>query len=277
MESLFVVKTGGAALTNKNGFCEPNDAAIERLTDEVVQLWPLVSGRLVLVVGGGSFGNAIPQKYALVSPALPAVKHNLFRMTAGMFGWASTVCEALCRREVPAYPLQLGALVTGCRGNHKTDGWTALSCALRHGLLPVLTGDLVLSTETDEFEILSSDAVPELLAQWFPLERVVFQSNVRGLYLDRNDPGSLIRRVDRANIAAAIHAAGPSGAADITGGMHAKVNAIERLTCLGIRVVLCSAESGRLHPALFSQEPPGTLFVPASEHAMTATARSVLN
>ncbi len=177
---LFVVKIGGAALTHKGGYCEPNAGAVKQFVERVAEVWAEVRAKLVVVIGGGSFGNAIPKRYGLIGPGRAGSETQRFRMTSGMFRWASIVSEALAERGVPAYPFQLGALATTDAATVTVAAWGAIDSALAGGMLPVLTGDLVLSPTGCAPRIISSDDVPELLAGRYELARVVFRAMLKG-------------------------------------------------------------------------------------------------
>lgn len=257
------LKVGGCALTNKNDYCSPNMEAVRAFARALSAVWPRVTGALFLVLGGGSFGNAIPRRFRIEDPRGSFLPQDLFRMTAGMMQWASLVVTELAEHGVPAYPFQSSALFTLSEGRPQVASLDGVAAAMERGLLPVLTGDLLLDGQgRDWFRIVSSDSIPGLLHQRFPLERAVMMSDVDGVYASLNEASSLFRRVDASNQHRLLEAAGPSAAQDITGGMKTKVREMLDLLEHGVFGVICRANPEIVESALLSAEPPGTLFIP---------------
>src|SRR5918999_6004383 len=78
---VFVVKLGGALVTYKDDYCKPNTEIIAELGDVLYSCWSQVKGRLILVLGGGSYGNAVPHRYNLVDSSGEWKPEDLSLMT----------------------------------------------------------------------------------------------------------------------------------------------------------------------------------------------------
>ena len=65
-EGVFIVKLGGALITYKDDYCKPNTVVIKEFGQVLRTRWPELQGRLILVLGGGSYGNAVPYRYNLL-------------------------------------------------------------------------------------------------------------------------------------------------------------------------------------------------------------------
>jgi isopentenyl phosphate kinase len=260
---VFVVKLGGALVTYKDDYCKPNTEIIAELGDVLYSCWSQVKGRLILVLGGGSYGNAVPHRYNLVDSSGEWKPEDLSLMTVKTLELMSLVTGIFRERGLPCYPFQTSSYLVTHNGEPRHYWIEPIKHALSLGQLPVLSGDLVFDTRKG-FVIFSSDRIPELFVESLPLKRVVMLTNVPGV-MNYSSDSDIIRRVAIHDRDLLLDNAGASGHLDVSGGMKNKVKALLRLADLGVEGVICDGRTpSLLQGALFDPDPPGT-FIEAAE------------
>jgi isopentenyl phosphate kinase len=261
---VFVVKLGGALVTYKDDYCKPNTEIIAEIGDVLSACWPQVKGRLILVLGGGSYGNAVPHRYNLVDSSGDWQPEDLSLMTVKTLELMSLVTDIFRERGLPCYPFQTSSYLVTHNGEPRHYWLDPVKHALRLGQLPVLSGDLVFDTRKG-FVIFSSDRIPELFVESLSLKRVVMLTNVPGVMNYSSNDSEIIRRVNGDGRELLLANAGASGQLDVSGGMKNKVKALLRVADLGVEGVICDGRTPSLLPrALFDSDPPGT-FIEAAE------------
>jgi isopentenyl phosphate kinase len=118
------------------------------------------------------------------------------------------------------------------------------------GIVPVMFGDVVLDRKKG-FGICSGDEIMRRLADIFDPEKVIFVSEVDGLY--ERDPktakdAKLIREVNESILDAIPR---EMSVADVTGGVHAKMRTMLDMCSNGRECILVNGTvEGRLHSLL---------------------------
>ena len=127
------------------------------------------------------------------------------------------------------------------------------------GLVPVMYGDAVLDTEQG-FAILSGDQLIVRLAIELDAERVIFGSDVDGIFTSNpklHSDAKLIPKVSLSNMTADV---GDTTFTDVTGGMMGKLNEAEDAVKAGTEVVFLNATAiDRVRMALRGEKVMGTL------------------
>lgn len=252
---LHIVKLGGSLIANKGGYCQLNRQMVERLGNELAQALAQHAPLPLIVLGGGSFGNGIPLRYGLDQPGF-RVK-DLSRMPFGMHQLMSEVASLWRERGIAVFPLQASAMVSVSNRQFELNPRPIFD-ALAQGLIPLTSGDLILS---DPPCILSSDHIPALVAQRMPVARVTFLTDVCGL-LDRSRGNAgPVRRVTLESAESALALAGRSALQDVTGGMKTKVRASLELLQLGVESEMVDGRiAGVFRRVLGGQQVRGTHF-----------------
>jgi len=259
---VFIVKLGGSVLSHKDGYREPNLPAIHAFARIVRSHWAELAGRLLLVIGGGSYGHGISLRYQLRDSSLPWRAADLPMTTLGMLEWRSIVAGVLREEGVPCFPFQTSSYLVCREGRPLHAALEPVKQALSMGLLPLLSGDLVFDTAR-KFVIFSSDAIPELFVRELPVRRVVMATNVPGVLKGEPGGGAVLARITRENRESALHAVRGSSPLDVSGGMRTKVEALLRLADAGVEGVICDGRTPEvLLPAMLDAVPPGTFVAP---------------
>jgi isopentenyl phosphate kinase len=256
--TMFIAKIGGSLITNKNGYCSPRLDKIQEFATLIKSNWDKLEGNLVIVLGGGSYGNAVPLRYGISNSQAGWEKINLLKMTEKMFEWNTVVTSIFRNEGVPCYPFQTSSYCTSSNGTLDTFYLEPIKMCLDLGILPILSGDLTFD-KGKTFVIYSSDNVPEMFVEKFKVERVVMLTDVPGIYT-LQDTKRIVRKVNKENFAQILDAAGSSSKQDITGGMNNKLRSMIRVAKKNTTSVICDGTNPQnLLEALFSSNPPGTI------------------
>lgn len=255
---VYIVKVGGALITYKDDYCKPNIPVIEEFSRAFSSCWRELQGRLILILGGGSYGNAVPHRYNLVDSSRDWQAPDLSMMTVKTLELMSLVTGAFRDQGIPAYPFQTSSYLMTRRGEPQDFWIDPIKHSLSMGLLPVLSGDMVFDSDKG-FVIFSSDRIPELFIGRLPIKRVVMLTNVPGVVNYSSSESEVIRRVGEKEHELVLRNAGASRQRDVSGGMKNKVKALLRMSEMGVESVICDGrDPSILRNALFDLDPPGT-------------------
>ncbi len=248
---MILIKLGGSVITDKSQYKKFNKDQASRLCREIAE-----SGREVMLVhGAGSFGHMLAKKYSIQGglvdpeqiPAAAMVHHDA--MELGML-----MTSELMERGIPAASVAPGNCFVADDGKLIPGDTEALRRLADDGIMPVMFGDVVMD-RSKGFCIVSGDQLMELMADLFQPERVVFVSDIDGLY-DRNPKlhadAKLIPEVTE-EIMKGIDS--EEDVADVTGGVRNKMEAMLRMCAPGRDCVLINGTvPGRLSSLLKGEE-----------------------
>ena len=252
-----ILKLGGSVITQKDKYFAPGIENIKRLAKEIAES---KSESLIIVHGAGSFGHPVAKKYN-ISDGLKSSEQ--------LFGFSEThqsmtrlnqiIVDTFIEARVPAFGISASSmLVTENRRLVDIDVSILKRC-LNTGLIPVMYGDAVLDTQQG-FAILSGDQLIVRLALELNVERVIFGSDVDGIYtsnpkLDKD--AKLIPELSLSNFNAYI---GDTTFTDVTGGMLGKLNEAKEAVRSGAEVVFLNALAPkRVEAALKGEKVIGTI------------------
>ena len=213
-----IVKFGGAAITVKDGepdtlnvnalgaccasIAEVVRTEISELAIEFAKESPL---RVIVVHGAGSFGHPQAKQYGVADggdmDGDPVLREGVDKTQASVRKLCRLVCDELDSKlapEVKPAPISpYGKFFTvgkKLNRNLSRGGFDEVRAALMEGKIPVLHGDVVNDAEQG-CAILSGDTLVECLTEEFKPKRVVFVSDVEGIFtakpLHKNGPCDL--------------------------------------------------------------------------------------
>ena len=215
-----IVKFGGAAITVKDGepdtlnvnalgaccasIAEVVRTEISELAIEFAKESPL---RVIVVHGAGSFGHPQAKQYGVADggdmDGDPVLREGVDKTKASVRKLCRLVCDELISEGgapalvKPAPISPYGKFFTvgkKLNRNLSRGGFDEVRAALMEGKIPVLHGDVVNDAEQG-CAILSGDTLVECLTEEFKPKRVVFVSDVEGIFtakpLHKNGPCDL--------------------------------------------------------------------------------------
>lgn len=252
---MILIKLGGSVITDKSKYRTFNGPCVKRLCREIRE-----SGEKVIVVhGAGSFGHVLAKEHGLndgfVSesqiPAVAQVCYDVRELDA-------MIVKELNDAGLPAVSVPTGSCFMMEDRKLQIRDDSVLRSLFGKGIMPVMFGDVVQDSRLG-FAICSGDQIIELLAGIFKPERIIFVSDVDGLYTDdpKNNPDAeLITLIDRKTL---DDARTDITVDDVTGGVREKMESMLRVSSEGCDCVLVNGTvEGRLLALLKGGDVPCT-------------------
>ena len=253
---MILIKFGGSVITDKSRYRTFNADRVRRLCREIRE-----SGEEVIVVhGAGSFGHVLAKEHDLnggfKDPSqIPAVAQVCYDMR----DLNSMIVKELNDAGLPAVSVPTGSCFMMKDRELIIDDPSVLRNMFDKGIMPVMFGDVVMDSELG-FAICSGDQIMERLKGIFDPSRVIFVSDIDGLY-DRdpknNKDAKLIENVDR-TVLDSVET--DITVADVTGGVRGKMETMLRMCSEGCDCVLVNGTvEGRLLTLLKGGKVPCTI------------------
>ncbi|XP_053249578.1 uncharacterized protein LOC128416223 isoform X2 [Podarcis raffonei] len=240
-----VLKLGGSALTHKSQLETLRAESLRGAAALVHKLREAGQRRCIIVHGAGSFGH------------FQAKEHGIASGTSARSADDDNLRCGLCLTRL-SVTKPFGTWKTSCK-NVIQAGFDTVKDVLDSGYVPVLHGDCALDSE-QHCCILSGDKIIEVLAKKFSPRRVVFLTDVSGIYSCTPDtPGA--RLVDSIVV-------GPDGNMeppvlssvlphDTTGGVSLKLQTAVNIVSQShgtIPVLICKLDSEAAERACLTGE-----------------------
>jgi isopentenyl phosphate kinase len=248
LHKLTLIKLGGSVVTFKEKPLTANIDAIDGISRALTQLGVPV----IIVHGGGSFGHYWSVKYDMHTKSANYDVHGVSVVHESMIALNQIIVNSLIRVGLNPYGMTPSALTTGPKpivAKIKRIYAMAQSKAI-----PVTFGDIVHVGGT-KYSILSGDALMTILARVLRPLRIIFATNVDGIYKD-SVSRELINKMQVADKRKSIEFFKASGT-DATGGMQRKVTEAFKIASHGMDVMLING----LVPERIIEAAEGTLKV----------------
>jgi isopentenyl phosphate kinase len=233
---LVFVKLGGSVITDKAQVSTPRPGVIERLASEIKEARAARPGlQILLGHGSGSFGHVVGARYHLREGVAGDAG------SAAWWGYVETgavaaqlnriVTEILVRVGVPVVSVSPSASAR-CQGGKLVSMESyAIAQSLRHGLVPMVHGDVAFD-DRQGCTIISTESVFAYLAERFFPSRMILVGEVDGVF-DRDPKADQdacqIVRLTPAMFPQVETGLGGSHGVDVTGGMLTKVRQVMAL------------------------------------------------
>ena len=259
---MMLVKLGGSVITDKGSYRTLRADTLSRLANEI-----RASGSTVMIVhGAGSYGHIIAAKHQLQKGYSDSSQlEGMAQVMEDVRALNLEVVSRLNRAGVPSVSLPPSAVAELSNGTLSRLDLDRFERYNELGVVPVTFGDVALDSRR-RFGICSGDQLMESLAERFRPERIIFVTDVDGVFTsDPNvDPDArLIENVDRAALDALPRS---QRCADVTGSIFGKIECMMRIASHGgDAVVINGLASGRLEAALRGQRVIGSKVVGGAE------------
>ena len=253
---MILIKFGGSVITDKSRYRTFNADTVKRLCKEIKE-----SGERVIVVhGAGSFGHVLAKEHNLNDgfrdrSQIPAVAQVCYDMR----DLNSMIVKELNDAGLPAISVPTGSCFMMENRRLIIEDASVLASMFDKGIMPVMFGDVVMDKKLG-FAICSGDQIMELMTRIFDPKRVIFVSDIDGLF-DKDpkmyEDAKLIETVDKntlKNVETDITVA------DVTGGVRGKMETMLRMCSGGCDCVLVNGTvDGRLLSLLKGEKVPCTI------------------
>jgi isopentenyl phosphate kinase len=224
---LALVKLGGSVVTFKDRPLAANMQAIDGISAVLAGL----GMPAIIVHGGGSFGHHWSVQYDMHTKPAAYDPHGVAVVHESMVALNEIIVNSLIKAGASPYTVMPFAF---------TNGHDAIPAKVRQlhemsrTVMPVTFGDVVYMGGK-KYSILSGDALMSIIAKVLKPSRVIFATNVDGIYRDMESK-QVIKELKpgRGDPVEFSKAKG----ADVTGGMQRKVREAFKIASMGMDVVL---------------------------------------
>ncbi len=248
LQELTLIKLGGSVVTFKEKPLASNIDAIDGISRALTQL----SVPVIIVHGGGSFGHYWSVKYDMHTKSANYDVHGVSVVHESMIALNQIIVNSMINVGLNPYGIPPSALATG----HKpiVSKIKHIYAMTQSKLIPVTFGDIV-HVEGTKYSILSGDVLMTILARVLRPLRVIFATNVDGIYKD-SISRELVNEIQVAEKTKSIEFFKTSGI-DATGGMQRKVTEAFKIASHGMDVLMING----LVPQRILEAAEGTLKV----------------
>jgi isopentenyl phosphate kinase len=252
---MLLVKLGGSVITDKMGYRVMREEALFRLAGEIAGC----GSEVIVVHGAGSFGHVIAAEHGLQHGF---VERSQLMGAAQVMEDVRTlnlaVISALNRSGMPAVSLPPSAMADLSDGKLERLDLSMFARYLDLGIVPVTFGDVALDFKRG-FGICSGDQLMETLAREFAPERIIFCTDVNGVYTSDPNQDPHARMLDHVDQTTLDSLPRTQRCADVTGSIYSKIETMLRITSHGGgSTVINGSVPGRLAAALKGEEVIGT-------------------
>ena len=258
---LIIVKLGGSLITDKSRRFSLNAEVVRRLGRELAEAVGRSGADLIVVHGGGSYAHPVAKEYS-VSEGL--------RSRGGLRGFIETsrvvrmlcldVLSSLIEGGLMAISIPASSIFTTRSGRISTCNLEPVLSALRLGLVPITSGDVVFDRDLG-FTVLSGDEISSYLAVRLRAKRLIFAMNVDGIYVKDWATGG-VKVAEEFSRGMSIAPIGGS-VEDVTGGISRKIEEGFAAAEAGVEVLFINGlVEDRLRDAVLGLPVPGTRLKP---------------
>jgi len=270
---LLIIKFGGSVITDKTRPSTPRPEAISALVREIASLGPRP---LIVVHGGGSYGHFPAERYNLKEGGRGRTKKlGVTETEYEMTELGQLILAEFLRAGLPAMPIRSSSIIVALNGRISHMDMESLRSFLELGFIPILSGD-VTADSVRGFTIISGDQIVMYLARQLGAFKVIFASDVEGLYTadPKRDPSAklipLITPDTLDEVMEQVALGSTAAAADVTEGMKGKLTEILRDLPKDCEAIICDLRRpGTLKRLLAGEEIPCTRL----RHSSKATKR----
>ena len=248
LQGLALIKLGGSVATFKERPLAANIEAIEGVSRALARL----EIPIIIVHGGGSFGHYWSVKYDMHTKPANYDVHGVSIVHESMIALNQIIVNSMIRAGLNPYGISPSALTTG----HKpiVAKIKQIYAMAQSKLIPVTFGDIVY-VEGAKYSILSGDALMTILARVLQPLRIIFATNVDGIYKNSKSM-EVVHQIQAVNKRKSIEFFETSGI-DATGGMQRKVTEAFKIASNGMDVLMING----LIPERIVEAAQGTLKV----------------
>lgn len=259
---LTILKIGGSCITYKNqSQARLRRGFLVRMAHEVALGIRHEKSSLIVVHGGGGMTHPLLDHYHLSDKLKSGTvstrqeKTSAARIHVAMNELNNRIARALLDANIPAWPIQTSAIAVSSRKTTPNLFIDAVRTTLQLGIVPVLHGDLILDSEKGS-RILSGDAVACMLSRDLDAERLLFMSDVDGIYSSAQNIKSGASPLSQFHIADSQtekFILNRTNGIDHSGGMREKIRCIKNICSRAKVRIFSGLVEGNISKALYGE------------------------
>ncbi len=247
MKETVLIKLGGSIITDKSGDCAVHIENIEHIS-RVISNHPEI--QFIIVHGAGSCGHPEAKRHHLDKGLDTNNRSGIFITHSAVVTLNTAVVSALRANGVEAVGIHPLDACTAKNGRLESFSYQPVEMLMRHGIVPVLHGDVVMDSVRGAC-IVSGDQLVRAIPGRIPVDRIGLATDVDGVLCH----GKVVPLINRETIAEIE--IGESDNTDVTGGMIGKLTELLRLSDEGTESTIFHVS--RLEDYLDGREHGGTV------------------
>jgi isopentenyl phosphate kinase len=244
-KDLIIIKLGGSVITRKES-SKPvfRKRVVKRLCREIYDAKKKLKFNLILIHGAGSFGHPYAKKFSLNKGYLNSESAIGIALTKrAVLELNFLIVRELVNIGINAVFVEPSAIVETSKNKIKKFDTRFIKSLLSVGVVPILSGDVVFD-DIKGIAILSGDQIASYLAKKLKAKKVIFVSDVNGVF--DKDPKThkgarIIRTINNDNYKDIIKQMKTNDSSDVTGEMKGKILAI-RNDLLRTKVIIVNGQ-----------------------------------
>ena len=255
MSELALLKLGGSLISEKRSGGGVREGVVRAIASELAKTW---HRPLIIVHGAGSYGHPIAREYDVAHGyRSPRNLEGFIKTSSSMRRLNARVVELLMEGGLPSFGVPASLIFKTRNGRIESANLEPILASIDVGVVPVTCGDVVFDRER-KFTVLSGDSIIIYLARRMGAKRIVFATDVEGVYFKEEETGGEeVIPVLRKGMHLRVKY---KDIEDVTGGMAAKIDEAFEAVEAGINVVIVSGfYPDRVARALMGETVRGTM------------------
>jgi len=259
MKELIILKLGGSAITYKDqNIPKANIKIIQYAANDIKKARKEKEFDLIVVHGAGPFGHKFVTDFGIQNGLITNEDVEGFvRTHYSMEKLNGLIVEIFMEAGLLPFPVQPSACIIQKNKRIESFNLNIIKALLKLNadVIPVMYGDMVLDTELNA-SVVSGDTIISYLAKKLNADKVLFGSNIDGIYTTdpNNDKNAkLIREINSNNINSILNKVTGSKNTDVTGGMKGKLTEIINIYQNAEILVYNITEEGNINKALLGK------------------------
>ena len=231
-QKIYILKLGGSLLTDKQ---KPESIRYDILT-RVIQEIINANEKLILIHGGGSFGQPPAKKYKIsngIDKKVVDQTLGLSKTHYAMTKFNSIIVKSFLENHCPVFPIHTSSSFIQDSRQTISQAIDIIEATLDLDIIPILYGDILLNMN-GSFSIISGDQIIFLLCRdlkKYSISKVIFAMDIDGIYIkDKNNERDykLVEIIHKKELND-LELVKMDGKIDVTGGIKGKIKAIEKI------------------------------------------------
>ena len=231
MKNIILIKFGGSIITDKNTPYKARSDVIRRLAKELKKIKDI---SIVLSHGVGSFAHTSAKKFG--GKRGYKSKWGIAKVAHDVMDINKIVMDVLLEEGLPAVSLRPMSMMITDAGKLKNNLFEIVEETLNQGLIPVVYGDVIWDKKWKSTIYSGETTLNEigiyLSKKGFKVDKIIQVGETNGVY---DDKGKTIPSINRENWKSIEKYVFNSKRADVTGGMHHKIENALHIAKKGIK------------------------------------------
>lgn len=223
---IWIMKLGGSVVTDKYSITPRINDNLSEISEEIRTGYNSDNYSMILVHGAGSYAHSLVKETEIYKGIKDKKQIKSFAKTERLCRELnSIIVKHLEDVNMQVFPLQISSSVIMNKGKIENMETGVISGLLENDIVPVLYGEPAYD-RNQVCSILSSDQIASYLAKTLKAERILYATNVDGVFTgdpNKNRKAKLIPLINSDNLGEMKRYLSCSDAHDITGGMKNKI------------------------------------------------------